>query len=236
MEEFKGFPRSMEFTPLPNLFFSRLLPEITDITELKVTLYVLAVLYRKRGYPCFVTDNELLGRSGMVKILTSENKPVGEALRQALIMAGERGTFLHVEMEKDAVTENAYFLNTESNRRIVEKVSSGEIELGGGWVGRQAPAPIEELPNIYALYEQNIGLLTPMIAEQLKDAEKVYPAGWISDAFKEAVALNKRNWRYIARILEHWSVEGKKDGAYQRNSEADPDKYIKGKYGHMVRR
>ena len=236
MEEFKGFPRSMEFTPLPNLFFSKLLPAITDITELKVTLYVLAVLYRKRGYPRFVTGNELLGRPGLVKVLANEDKPAREVLREALKMAGERGTFLHVEMEKDEATEDIYFLNTESDRRVVEKVSSGEIELGGGWVGRQAPALAEELPNIYALYEQNIGLLTSMIAEQLKDAEKVYPEGWISDAFKEAVALNKRNWRYIARILERWSTEGKKDGAYQRYSEADPDKYIKGKYGHMVRR
>ncbi len=236
MEEFKGFPRSMEFTPLPNLFFSKLLPAITDITELKVTLYVLAVLYRKRGYPCFVTVSELLGRSGLVKILANEAEPVAEVLRRTLKMAAERGTLLHVEMEKDEVTEDAYFLNTESNRGVVEKVSRGEIELGGGWVGRQAAEPAEELPNIYALYEQNIGLLTPMIAEQLKDAEQVYPEGWIKDAFKEAVTLNKRNWRYIARILESWSTEGKKDGAYQRYSEADPDKYIKGKYGHMVRR
>ncbi|MEE8421115.1 MAG: DnaD domain protein [Dehalococcoidales bacterium] len=236
MEEFKGFPRSMEFTPLPNLFFSKLLPAITDITELKVTLYVLAVLYRKRGYPCFVTVSELLGRSGLVKILANEAEPVAEVLRRTLKMAAERGTLLHVEMEKDEVTEDAYFLNTESNRGVVEKVSRGEIELGGGWVGRQAAEPAEELPNIYALYEQNIGLLTPMIAEQLKDAEQVYPEGWIKNAFKEAVTLNKRNWRYIARILESWSTEGKKDGAYQRYSEADPDKYIKGKYGHMVRR
>jgi DnaD/phage-associated family protein len=236
MEGFKGFPAKMEFTPLPNIFLSALLPKITDMAELKATLYLMAVLYRKRGYPRFVTHNELTGSTGLMSSLSGSEKPSEEALRDALKMASERGTFIHVTTEKDGVSEDIYFLNTEADRRVVEKVKNGEIELGGRKVGRQAPAPAEEMPNIYALYEQNIGLLTPMIAEELKDAEKVYPEEWIKDAFKEAVANNKRNWRYIARILERWTTEGKKDGAYQRYSKTDPDKYIKGKYGHMVRR
>ncbi|GAH34088.1 unnamed protein product, partial [marine sediment metagenome] len=31
MEQFKGFPAKMQFTSLPNLFFSSLLPQISDI-------------------------------------------------------------------------------------------------------------------------------------------------------------------------------------------------------------
>jgi hypothetical protein len=76
-----------------------------------------------------------------------------------------------------------------------------------------------------------------MIAEELGDIERLYPAGWIREAFKEAVLRNKRNIRYIAKILERWSTEGKGDGTYQRDfKKAGPDKYIKQKYGHMVRR
>ena len=33
----------------------------------------------------------------------------------------------------------------------------------------------EKSPNIFTMYEENIGLLTPMIAEELRDAEKTYP-------------------------------------------------------------
>ena len=96
----------------------------------------------------------------------------------------------------------------------------------------------EEKPSIFALYEQNIGLLTPMIAEELKEAEKLYPVSWIEEAFKEAVSLNKRNWRYIARILERWASEGKESGEFRRDSkeEKGPSRYLKGKYGHLVRR
>ena len=79
-------------------------------------------------------------------------------------------------------------------------------------------------------------MLTPMIAEELKEAEKLYPASWIESAFKEAVTRNKRSWRYISRILERWASEGKEYGEPRRGLEADRDKYIKGRYGHVVRR
>ena len=80
-------------------------------------------------------------------------------------------------------------------------------------------------------------MLTPMIADELREAEKLYPEAWLRDAIKEAVSLKRLNWRYIARILERWATEGRSDGTYQRDfKKTDPDKYIKGKYGHMVKR
>ena len=92
-------------------------------------------------------------------------------------------------------------------------------------------------PNIFALYEENIGLLTPLIAEELKEAEKRYPQKWIEEAFREAVELNKRSWRYIARILESWASGGKESGEHRPGAKkSGPDKYIRGKYGHLVKR
>jgi DnaD/phage-associated family protein len=80
-------------------------------------------------------------------------------------------------------------------------------------------------------------MLTPMIAEELREAEKIYPESWIRDAIKEAVSQGKRKWSYIAAILERWSTDGRDDGAHRRDfKKTDTDKYIKGKYGHMVRR
>ncbi len=93
-------------------------------------------------------------------------------------------------------------------------------------------------PNIFKLYEENIGMLTPMIGEQLKEAEALYLAEWIEDAFKEAVSHNKRSWRYILAILERWGREGKDSGQREKpgKGEVDPEKYFKGRYGHLVRR
>jgi DNA replication protein len=147
-----------------------------------------------------------------------------------------RGTLIHLALESDNVTEDIYFLNTESDRQAVAKIQSGELKLSGLKVKAPAPVPAEEPPDIFTLYEQNIGMLTPMIADELRDAEKNYPPDWIRDAVKEAVLHNKRNIRYITKILENWSVEGRSDGTYQRDSQkTGPDRYFKGKYGHMVR-
>ena len=108
------------------------------------------------------------------------------------------------------------------------------------------PEPEEQEPvapeglNIFALYERNIGILTPMVADELREAERLYPESWIEEAFKEAAVLNKRSWRYVARILERWATEGKDDGTVKRHPKAavdpdDPDKYWKGRYGHLAR-
>ena len=95
----------------------------------------------------------------------------------------------------------------------------------------------QQRPNIFTLYEQNIGMLSPIITDELKEAEKHYPAQWIEDAFKEAVDLNKRNWRYISRILERWAAEGKIDGKPGRHTkaESDPEEYYR-RYGHLLKK
>ena len=237
MKEFGGFPARMQFTPLPNLFFSRLLPQINDMAELKTTLCVLAALYRKRGHPRFVTYGELLADESLMSSLGQTTESADEVLRNALEMATRRGTILHITLDRNGKGEDIYFLNTESDRQTVAKIRSGELYLPGLKAGRQAYIETEEPPGIFTHYEENIGMLTPMIAEELREAEKLYPESWIRDAIKEAVNQSKRKWSYIQAILERWSTEGKGDGTYRRDlKKADPDKYIKGKYGHMVRR
>ena len=238
MRQINGFPAKMQFTPLPNFFFSNLLPQISDITELKTTLHILGALYHKRGYPRFITYSELLANKSLMSSFKEATEPPDKVLKSALEMATKRGAILHVVLDRDGTPEDIYLLNTESDRQIVTKIQNGELPLPGLKAKGQTYTELEEPPDIFTLYEQNIGMLTPMIAEELREAEKLYPLNWIKDAIKEAVALNKRSWRYIAAILERWSAEGKSNGTYRRDStkKEGPDKYIKGKYGHMVGR
>jgi DnaD/phage-associated family protein len=238
MKQINGFPAKMQFTPLPNFFFSNLLPQISDITELKTTLHILGALYHKRGYPRFITYRALLANKSLMSSFKEAAEPPDKVLKSALEMATRRGTILHVVLDSDGTPEDIYLLNTESDRQIVTKIQNGELPLPGLKAKGQTYTELEEPPDIFTLYEQNIGMLTPMIAEELREAEKLYPLNWIRDAIKEAVTLNKRSWRYIAAILERWSAEGKIDGTYRRDSaqKKGPDKYIKGKYGHMVGR
>jgi DNA replication protein len=237
MKSFNGFPAKMAFTPIPKLFLNQLMPQIGDITELKTTLHIMEALYHKKGYPRFVAFSELLGNSGLMSSFKEATEPAEEALHNALKMATKRGTILHLAIEQDGKPEDIYLLNTETDRQAVAKLQKGELKLPGLKARIKPPTITEELPNIFALYEENIGMLTPMIAEELKEAEKLYPETWIRDAIKEAVNYGKRKWSYIAAILERWSAEGRSDGTYRRDSKKDdPNKYIRQKYGHMVQR
>ena len=237
MKKFEGFPARMEYTSVPNIFFSGLLPRIDDIAELKTTLHVIAALYRQKGYPRYVSFEELLANEGLMTGLKGEDKSPETALQSALEKATERGTLLLLSLKKEDVPESVYFLNTKANQDVIAQIESGELELTGLKATGKKSVPREELPDIYTLYEENIGILTPMVADELREAEKLYPKDWIGDSIKEAVLYNKRNIKYILKILENWAAEGKSDGTYQRHPQkTDPDKYIKGKYGHMVQR
>jgi DNA replication protein len=235
MMEFKGFPARMQFTPIPNIVFSSLLPQIKDISELKTLLYIFQLLYTKKGNLRYVTLNELLSQAGLISGFSEAPR---SALPETLAALAQKGAIVHLQLNKAETVHDLYFLNNEANKVIIAKIRSGEIEIPGFEPVLPVNAVLESPPDIFTLYEQNVGMLTPLIADELREAGKQYPESWIKEAIGEAAALNKRNWRYIARILEHWSTEGKDDGTHRRNTaqNADPDKYIKGRYGHMVQR
>jgi DNA replication protein len=85
---------------------------------------------------------------------------------------------------------------------------------------------------VFSLYEQNIGMLTPMMAEILRDAEKTYPAGWIEEAMRIAVEHNARSWKYVAAVLERWKKEGR--GGKQGSPEEERRRYIEGEYADFI--
>ena len=227
----------MKFTAVPDFFLSKVLPQISDIAELKLTLLIFQALYHQRGYPRFTTYKELAENKSLMSSLKGESQPPDKALRRALEMAAERGTILHLELDRDGEPEDIYFLNTESDRQAAARIEKGELKLTGLKSKEPAYIDTEQPPDIFSLYEQNIGMLTPRIADELRDAEQLYPQDWIRDAINEAVALNKRSWRYIERILENWSTEGKSDGTHRGDTKkTGPDKYLKQKYGHIIKR
>jgi DnaD/phage-associated family protein len=238
MKKFGGFPAQTKYRALPAAFFSTLLPQIDDLNELKITLHLISTLYQRKGYPRFVSRNELLADPAVRQSLRSE-KDLSEALDEALALAVARGGIIQLEVRQKDIDEKLYLPNTVTERDAVSKIKSGGLSLP------EFSVKIEDTEEaavtageIYSLYEENIGILTPIIADAIKEAEKNYPLGWLKAAIVEAAASNKHSWRYIARILESWASEGKDSGTLKRHPAppSDPDKYIRGKYGHMVQR
>ncbi|MBI2865751.1 MAG: DnaD domain protein [Chloroflexi bacterium] len=214
---FSGFPAQAQGVAIPSLFFSEVLPQVQDLAELRVCLHLFWKLGQARRYPRFVTYDELAADPVL-------QAGLGKAqLSVALELAVARGTLLALDVERDEVSRRLYLVNDASSRRAADRVARGELalELPGGTAALPPAPSVPGQPpaSIFSLYEQNIGLLTPMVVEELAEAEKKYPAAWIGEAFREAVSLNKRNWRYIHRILERWATEGKDHGEVGRYPE-----------------
>lgn len=213
MKSFVGFPAGkVRFTPIPNLFYTDLLPKIDDLAELKLILFMFWSLHRQKGYPRYLTLKELEAAGLLLSALgcigEEEEREPAQVLEEALERAVRRGTLLQLDIADEEGTAHYFFVNTAQGRKAVEKVKRGELLLEKtGYV--EEPHIERPRPNIFELYEQNIGLLTPLLAEKLEEAERDYPQEWIEEAFQIAVERNARNWRYIEAILERWEREGK---------------------------
>jgi DNA replication protein len=210
MKLFSGFPSGkVQVTPLPNLFFSELCPTIDDLAELKVSLHIFwLVANRQARAPRHVALSELRADRTLMRSLAVSSGEREQVLAQALAAASERGTLLH---HAAGSGDDLYFLNDEAGRRAFGKSETADEMHGGLRPAAREPADATVRPNVFVLYEQNIGLLTPMISEELKQAEEEYPADWITDAFKLAVKQNKRSWAYVNGILKRMKTEGRGD-------------------------
>lgn len=97
------------------------------------------------------------------------------------------------------------------------------------------------LTAIIKCYENNFGMVSPIIADELKKLSQKYSAEWFTEAVKEALVNESRNLKYVTKILDRWAIEGFKTPLHSRAGPGakcndDQDKYVKGKYGHMVQR
>src|SRR5258708_35591272 len=102
MTAFTGFPTGKNpYVPVPEAFFTALLPEIEDTAELKVTLHLFWLLAQKQGNPRCVSDRELMGDRVVLRGLKRQGdpRPAEERLRQGLEQAGVRGTLFWIHFK-----------------------------------------------------------------------------------------------------------------------------------------
>jgi len=190
MDTFPGFTSSETFTQIPDSLI-HLLSEMDDLAELKVILFAIWRIEHIEGHFRGLREADFeestLGLEG------------GE-IRLGLGKAVQRGILLRREREADVV----YFLNSPRGRLSAEAFEQGQWRESA--MGSSTPM---RKSNVFKLYEENIGALTPLLSDMLREAEKNYPAVWFEEAFEIAVSRNIRNWKYVEAILSRWKEKGK---------------------------
>lgn len=261
---FIGFPDvKMKPVVIPDHFFTELLPQIDDLAELKLTLHCFWLLNEQSGELRYLRGEELRQDETLLRSLTLDNdlRTPQEALTDALQRAVARNTLLKLEIETDledgemggkGVGETVphpllptphsqiadwYFINTVKGRQTLALIRQGKLKEVEAAIPDEARLRVQR-PNVYVLYEQNIGLMTPLIADQLRDMEKSYPPAWVEEAFEIAVSRNKRHLRYVQNILKRWETEGKEGDRYEesrRDSEGERRrKYLPDEFSDVI--
>lgn len=223
MRPFKGFDRPEDAVPIPVEFFTDVLPYITDRAELMVTLYAWWMYHRGGAKRPFFRKADVVEDEAFFAALEDAERPAEDALHDGIVQAVARGTLLHVRAKAAEGTreEDWYCLNTPENRERVEMLADGYRPHVGSWAWHAGEMPDRVRPvrpNIFTLYEQNIGLLQPIIVDELREAERTYPPEWIEEAFHIAAQHNVRNWKYVRAILERWAREGRGHGKNRRRA------------------
>jgi DnaD/phage-associated family protein len=227
-EIFEGFQESKKrFSSLPDQFFSELLPAIDDINELKLTIYLLWNAYTQGDFGTAFHLADVLLDQRFLDGLQSEGAEIEAVVAQAMEKAAARGSLIEAADPDNG--EALYFINSPRGRQAAALLDrSGEV-----LAQTDVKPTLDSIqPNIFQLYEENIGTLTPLIADALRDAQENCPEEWIAEAIQLAVKNNVRRWKYVESILTRWQEEGK-DGANRRDDQEDHRRYIKGEYGEI---
>lgn len=239
----RGFPDRARCTPVPDVFFSHDLPALGDPVAIKVFLHLAWRIHRRppRSAPAMRLDVLLADatlRRGILA-LGVEAEAIAAAIEAAVARLADLGLLLGARLAGADQPEQWLMLNDRAGRAFHARLADTPALLPGGPAPETLPAAPR--PTVFALYEQNIGLLTPLVVEDLREAEAIYPWEWIEDAMRHAVAHNARRWSYVRAILERWAVEGREEGRKRHATDRRRDPAVRkrdseGPYAAFVER
>ena len=218
----KSLPSTTTFTPVPDPLLGDVLRSIDSLAELKCILRALWHIHRKKGALRCVTLAELRDDPVLHGALDREE------IEDAMNGGARRGIFARATVNTGRGRTALFVLNQEAHRAALRRAVAGKIALPQGDEEVTDPTPRAiDRSNIFDLYEQEIGMITPLVADELKSAEADYPREWTETAIREAALSGKRSWPYVRAILRRWEREGKSDGKFGRHSKAvNPQRYV----------
>lgn len=238
MNQFEGFhPDQTHSIDIPAQFFFEILPNINDLHELKIILYAFWHNTKSEQEFPFLEKSNLMENDILLAGFGSSREEQIDNLLKGLKLAVEDKILIEAQLPSKIRKFTLYFINSPKGKKAIEAIKNEAFDFDPeADLTFQIIAPTK---NIFTLYEENIGPLTPIIAEVLTEIENTYPYDWVQEAFQEALKNNVRKLRYIEAILINWQEAGKHDRTDRRRSQKtdegyDPDRYIDGEYSEFI--
>ena len=197
-----GFPLADDYavTRVPNAVLGRVLAGVEDVDVIKLIFRAVWLLERQSGYPRMISVEQLRADRVLSVVFGDAS-----AFDRALVYAVECGVLVRVSI--DGVER--LMLNTESARRVsleaAEVGVNGESDEEDGW---DTPAVRSVGANAFRAYEENIGVLSPMIRESILSSLEDFTDEEITEAIRIAVENESRSWSFVAGVLRRWAREG----------------------------
>lgn len=209
------------YTQIPNVILDELMPLMSG-SEMKVTLAIARKTFGWQKRQDQISISQLMELTGL-------SKPSVRAGIQAGI---ERGTISRTDTNSGFVYSLVLVKKVspqddtggkKTYPPLVKKFSPLEHKRGKEiyptkesikeTIKKEDVVVVSEnsLGNIATIYENEIGLLTATISDELQAMMEEYPNTYIEDAIKLAATANKRNLRYVKGILKNWRANGKQD-------------------------
>lgn len=221
-------PRQIPGAILPHEFFTQVLPSITRIEELVALLQIYQVCGRDGHFrPYFVIEaiESILGPDDVLTFRTG----LTQAIEHDFILPP-------IPTKHKDATVSIGVINNPAGRQVHEIFRTGGITIPESEFEISFEPP---RANIFKLYEANIGPLSPMIADALRELDQNYPADWVEEAISIAVRNNARKLRYIEAILKSWQEEGKHERTDKKrrkktSEQFDPEGYTDGEFSDFL--
>ena len=211
-----GFPLADDFatTRVPNAVLGRVLSTIDDADEIRLILRAIWLLEHQRGYPRYITRDDLR-RDRVLSVAIPDQPDFDRILKSAV----DRGVFVEVSINNNI----CLMLNTESARRALIEVSPTTENSNKDDNGWETAAASTGPADAFRAYEENIGILSPMIRQSILAALEDFTDDDITRAVRIAVENESRSWSFVAGVLRRWARDGipheRTDGTARRESD-----------------
>ena len=203
------FKTGQKMIPVPAQLFTEILPRLHNESQLRATLYTWYAIASKGSGQRYVYLSQLLTDPVLLSWITHLGGKNG--IRHGLDLSCKEGIFLQLQIGED---DKILAPNDESGARLITDMKSESVAHHKQSRDLNPETNYERtvVSNVIEKYENEIGMLTPVIADMIAIAEQTYPTTWILEALDIAAQSNARSWKYVTAILARWKNEGKNNG------------------------